>query len=178
LRKTIIIAALLALVAGAATVYARNDGAEHAHADIEGVGGSTLEGIARFVEDANGKVHVIVRLENAPPGLHGTHVHAIGDCGNNGLSAGPHYDPDGSASHGNPSDPVGSHHAGDLYNTQVNVAENGHGTTMTLAFTLSTGIRSVIARSIIIHANQDNYTNTPVNGGSAGRIGCGVIEED
>ena len=167
----------LGLTATGVTVYARNDGAEHAHADIAGVNG--LAGVARFVEDGEGTVHVVIKLKNAPAGLHGTHVHTNGDCGGTAFSAaGVHFDPDSSASHGSPADAIGSHHAGDLYNTQVNVAENGHGTTLTGALTVSGGVRSIVGRSIIIHANEDNYTNTPVNGGSSTRIGCGVIEAD
>lgn len=181
MRGTIAVVAALAVAALAAlatmSVSARNDGAEHARAEIHGLGG--LEGVASFVEDATGVVHVAVQLKNAPSGLHGTHVHANGDCGGTAFAnAGAHFDPDGSASHGSPADTMGSHHAGDLYNSQVNVAENGHGTTMTGALTLSGGLRSIVGRSIIIHANEDNYTNTPVNGGSASRIGCGVIVAD
>ena len=168
---------VVGLVAAAATTYARSDGAQHAQADIEGVNG--LTGVARFVEDGTGTVHVVIKLKNAPAGLHGTHVHANGDCGGTAYSAaGAHFDPDSSASHGSPDDAIGSHHAGDLHNTEVNVAENGHGTTITGALTVSDGLRSITGRSIIIHANEDNYTNTPVNGGSGTRIACGIIEAD
>jgi superoxide dismutase, Cu-Zn family len=177
--RTVVVVLALALLAVGGTVYARTDGGLRAHAEIHGVGGSSIEGSAKFVQDGSGTVHVIMHLKNAPPGLHGSHVHSTGDCGGTAAAnAGPHYDPDASASHGHPRDAVGTHHAGDLHNTQVNVAENGHGTTKTLAFTLEAGVRSIVGRSIIIHANEDNYTNTPVNGGSGGRIACGLIQAD
>ena len=30
-------------------------------------------------------------------------------------------------------------------------------------------------RSLVIHEANDNYTDTPENGGSKGRIACGVV---
>jgi Cu/Zn superoxide dismutase len=34
----------------------------------------------------------------------------------------------------------------------------------------------IVGCSIIIHADEDNDTNTPVNGGSGAQVGCGIIE--
>src|SRR3989442_12457160 len=66
------------------------------HANITGANG--LTGTADFYAIANGNGHmvkVIVSLQNAPPGLHGGHIHGVGKCeGPAFMTAGGHFDPD------------------------------------------------------------------------------------
>jgi Cu/Zn superoxide dismutase len=45
----------------------------------------------------------------------------------------------------------------------------------TTKMTVAEGDTSRAGRTIMIHANEDNYTNEPKNGGSGDRIACGLI---
>lgn len=137
-------------------------------------------GFARFVQVDTGGVQITVDVSGLPPGKHGIHLHEIGSC--NTLrdttgtptifgAAGGHFDPKMTMSHKGPD---GGGHAGDLPVLDVDDAGNAR-----LAFFDSAvdarGAQSIVGRAIIIHANVDNYTDTPMNGGSGARIACGEI---
>lgn len=108
---------------------------------------------------------------------HGLHVHSGGSCAattQDGKvvpagAAGPHYDPAATNSH---KGPQGAGHAGDLPNVKILNDGTGIMETTTSRFTLG----DLVGKTVILHANPDNYTDTPVNGGSGARIACGVIE--
>ena len=55
---------------------AGDGGATHATATIVDVSGAT-SGFARFTEDAQGRVHVNVKVAGLTPGIHGIHVHGV-----------------------------------------------------------------------------------------------------
>jgi superoxide dismutase, Cu-Zn family len=157
-----IAAAALPAFANPATASASvKNGAQHATAEIRnGAGG--LAGWAKFTEDGTGVVHVNVHVNGLAPGLHGTHVHAVGLCeGPLFTSAGSHYNPSG-ASHGA--------HAGDLPNLAVNRAGVGHLNSTTDFTSLS----ALAGRALIIHAGEDDLVTNPT-GNSGGRVGCGII---
>ena len=108
---------------------------------------------------------------------HGIHVHSGGSCAattQDGKvvpagAAGPHFDPAATNSH---KGPQGAGHAGDLPNIRVLNDGTGILETTTNRFTLG----DLVGKTVILHANPDNYTDTPANGGSGPRIACGVIE--
>lgn len=108
---------------------------------------------------------------------HGLHVHSGGSCAattQDGKvvpagAAGPHYDPATTNSH---KGPQGAGHAGDLPNIRILNDGTGIMEATTSRFTLG----ELVGKTVILHANQDNYTDTPPNGGSGARIACGVIE--
>lgn len=108
---------------------------------------------------------------------HGLHVHSGGSCAattQDGKvvpagAAGPHFDPASTNSH---KGPQGAGHAGDLPNIRILNDGTGIMETTTNRFTLG----DLVGKTVILHANADNYTDTPVNGGSGARIACGVIE--
>jgi len=152
----------------------------HAHANITGANG--LTGTAEFYEVANGNGHmvqVILNVQNAPPGMHGVHLHAVGKCeGPTFTSAGGHFDP-GPAGDTNP-DTNHPFHMGDLPN--LNVGPNGMGAfnVYTTRVTMGgpTGLFDADGSAIVIHANLDPGVPGAAGSGLSGgpRIGCGVIE--
>jgi len=174
-RGLAILVGLLAL-AGAAAVYAGNDGAEHASATLKNTAGEII-GEARFVEDATGLVHVNVHVKGLSAGDHGIHIHAVGACLPTFLAAGGHHNPLGHE-HGldNPDGP----HAGDLPALTVNPAGIGHLDVVTDRATLSPGTTTIFdadGSALVIHADPDDQVTDPT-GNSGARIACGVIQQD
>ena len=146
---------------------AGDGGANHAMATIVDVSGAT-SGFARFTEDAQGRVHVNVKVAGLTPGLHGIHVHGVGACGPDFNGAGAHHNPLG-LPHGE--------HAGDLPNLVVNVVGQGHLNATVENFTLSAGSTGAFdpnGSAIIVHALPDDFVTQPT-GGSGARVACGVI---
>ncbi len=139
-----------------------------AHANIAGANG--LTGSADFYEIANGgnghMVQVVLTVQNAPPGIHGVHIHAVGKC------EGPAGDPNPDTNH--------PFHMGDLPN--VTVAPNGTGmyNVYTTRVTMGgpVGLFDADGSAIVIHANLDPGVGGAAGSGISGgpRIGCGVIE--
>ncbi len=170
--------ALLALagLALAATAHAGGSGARHASAVLRDPAGQVI-GVARFTEDATGRLHVNVHAAGLTPGLHGIHLHAVGQCAPTFAAAGGHHNPLG-AQHGL-DNPNGAH-AGDLPNLFVNQAGVGRLTTVTDRATISAGPTSLFdadGSAVIIHAGPDDQVTDPT-GNSGGRVACGVIEND
>ncbi|XP_057475124.1 superoxide dismutase [Cu-Zn] 2-like isoform X1 [Actinidia eriantha] len=77
-------------------------------------------GTVYFTQEGDGPTTVTGTLSGLKPGLHGFHVHALGDTTNGCMSTGPHFNPC-SKEHGAPEDE--NRHAGDLGN--VTVVEDG-----------------------------------------------------
>ncbi|RVW17492.1 Superoxide dismutase [Vitis vinifera] len=76
--------------------------------------------MVKAVAVLNSSTTVTGSLSGLKPGLHGFHVHALGDTTNGCMSTGPHFNPAGKE-HGAPEDE--NRHAGDLGN--VIVGEDG-----------------------------------------------------
>lgn len=174
---------LIALLVGVAALVmtvgsVAASGATHASATIVNGVGTTI-GWARFVEDADGRLHVNVKVEGLTPGLHGIHVHGVGLCEGPAFgSAGLHHNPLG-ALHGL-DEPAGAH-AGDLPNLVVNVKGRGHLDVVSDRATLSLGGVSVFdgnGSALIIHALEDDQESTSGTGNSGARVACGVINSD
>ncbi len=148
----------------------------------------TQVGTATFTtEGAEVKVDVKV-TSGIPAGFHGMHLHSVGKCESNSvaptggapgafLSAGSHLQVDGRTGH-----PA----SGDLVSMFVSAAGTGETVTTSDAFTIS----DIVGKSIMIHANADNFANIPTRyapapdqetlstGDAGGRIACGVIEQE
>lgn len=170
IRISIALAALLVAMM-VSTVAA--GGALHATADLRDPTGGVV-GWARFTEDANGILHVNVQVRGLPEGLHGIHIHAVGQCSPTFAAAGGHHNPLGH-DHGLDS-PTGAH-AGDLPNLVVNGAGNGHLDATSDRATLSVGPVSIFdadGSALVIHFGEDDQVTTPT-GNSGSRIACGVI---
>jgi Cu-Zn family superoxide dismutase len=117
-------------------------------------------------------------LSDLAPGLHGFHVHENPSCGPKekdgkmvpGLAAGGHYDPTGAGAH---KGPYADGHLGDL--PALYVAEDGRATLPILAPRVK--VSDLKGRSLMIHANGDNYSDEPKPlGGGGPRLACGVVE--
>jgi superoxide dismutase, Cu-Zn family len=123
-------------------------------------------------DSAAGKLYIRADINGLPSNRQfGFHVHEKGDCSDNGMGAGGHFNPQGKA-HGR-SDST-DRHAGDL----PNLSSNGEGIAMfaftTDLLTVAPGPRSVANRAIVIHESPDDFKSQPA-GNSGKRIACGVI---
>ncbi|XP_050123685.1 superoxide dismutase [Cu-Zn] 2-like isoform X4 [Malus sylvestris] len=77
-------------------------------------GDSNVRGSLHFRQaSTGGPTHIQGRISGLSPGLHGFHIHALGDTSNGCNSTGPHFNPL-KKEHGAPSDK--ERHAGDLGN--------------------------------------------------------------
>jgi len=152
-----------------------------ARAAIKGSGGMT--GTATLYEISNSgnghMVQIILVVENAPPGMHGVHIHGTGRCeGPDFKSAGGHFDP-GPA--GNP-DPDVNHpyHMGDLPNITVGATGSGQFNIYSTRVTMGgpVGLFDADGSAIVIHQNLDPMVPGPSGSGVSGgpAIACGVIE--
>ena len=135
------------------------------------ISGSAAQGTVHFQELRDGAVEVRVDLTGVPPGVHGFHVHEVGNCGDNGNAAGGHFNPT-SMPHASPD--AASHHAGDFGNVTAGANGEVHHRFTTRSITVAEGARSVVGKAVILHANPDDLTTQPT-GNAGGRISCGVV---
>lgn len=137
---------------------------------VHPLGDSGVKGKVTFTEQVDG-VEIVAELTGLAPGKHGFHVHQYGDCSMmDGKCAGGHFNPDG-APHGSPLE--ARRHVGDLGNVVAD--ENGRAVYKRVDQLISfSGPRSIIGRSIIVHAGEDDLTSQP-SGDAGARVGCGVI---
>ena len=120
--------------------------------------------VVTFVADING-------LE--PNTSHGFHIHDLGDLSAPNLSsAGGHFNPTHEM-HGGPMSE--HHHMGDLGNLVSDATGHAHLEGTVPGVTLTVGDFGIIARSVIIHAKEDDLHSQPA-GESGARVAGGVIE--
>ncbi|KAK6146144.1 hypothetical protein DH2020_020013 [Rehmannia glutinosa] len=135
-----------------------------------------VSGTINFTQEGDGPTTVIGNLSGLKPGLHGFHVHALGDTTNGCMSTGPHFNPAGKE-HGAPDDE--HRHAGDLGN--ITVGEDGKA-----AFTIVdkqiplSGPHSIVGRAVVVHADPDDlgkggHELSKTTGNAGGRVACGII---
>ncbi|KAL0812835.1 hypothetical protein Bca101_069278 [Brassica carinata] len=111
-----------------------------------------VEGTIFFTQEGDGVTTVTGTVSGLKPGLHGFHVHALGDTTNGCMSTGPHFNPDGKQ-HGAPED--ANRHAGDLGN--VIVGDDGTATfTITDCQIPLSGPNSIVGRAVVVHADPDD----------------------
>lgn len=134
--------------------------------------GSNVRGLVMF-HAMDGQVMVHARLSGLKPnGEHGFHLHEKGDCASaDGTSAGGHFNPDAQ-----PHGPQGAaHHAGDMPSLKADADGNVDQHFALTGPSLAAGApASILGRSVIVHANPDDYTTQPT-GNSGPRLACGVI---
>ena len=139
-----------------------------ARAEMVSVNKSKTKGWVHF-QKTKEKKQVRVRAEITglkPNQKYGFHIHQYGDCRDNGKNAGGHLNPR-KTQHGSPDSE--EHHLGDLGNL---VADKKGKAVYDQVLKLC--MYKVGGRSVIIHANPDDFTTQPA--GNAGPyISCGVI---
>ncbi len=140
-------------------------------AQITPVKGQKASGTVTFTKVSDG-IRVVAVIDGLTPGNHGFHVHEHGDCGGTAAAhAGGHFNPT-KKNHGGPDSP--ERHVGDLGNILAN--EKGQGRYDRVDHLIAfEGENSIIGRSVIIHADADDFTTQPT-GNSGPRIACGVVE--
>ncbi|XP_042516385.1 superoxide dismutase [Cu-Zn]-like isoform X2 [Macadamia integrifolia] len=135
-----------------------------------------VSGTLYFTQEGDGPTAVTGSVSGLKPGLHGFHVHALGDTTNGCMSTGPHFNP-ANKEHGAPTDE--NRHAGDLGN--IVVGEEG-----TVSVNISdvqiplSGPNSIIGRAVVVHADPDDlgkggHELSKSTGNAGGRIACGII---
>lgn len=145
-----------------------------ATATIEPRSGNTELAGTLFLAEGDGTVTATLTVTGAPPGQHGAHIHAKGDCSApDGTSAGDHWNPT-SGTHGAPD--LATSHLGDLGNLTVDADGTGTLTIDNAKWSIGDGSATdVVGKAIVIHAAADDLTSQP-SGNAGARIGCGVIQ--
>lgn len=148
-------------------------GAEAVHdavAVLMPVGGSGVHGTIHFVQQGS-QLKITGKVVGLKPGKHGFHVHQYGDLTDleKGESAGSHYNPTGTA-HGRMTDM--QRHVGDFGNLVAD--EQGEAVVdLTDAVASLEGPHSILGRSLVVHAGEDQFTQPVGNAGA--RVAVGVI---
>ena len=141
---------------------------------VSSASGSNVSGTATFTPTSDGKVKMVLALDNLTAGEHAVHLHENGDCSAaDATSAGGHWNPTG-VDHGKRGE--NDYHAGDIDNLEV--GENGIGTLEMVVEGWSIGDgqdSDILNKAIIIHAHADDFTSQP-SGAAGSRVACGVIQ--
>lgn len=118
---------------------------------------------------------ITIQAGGLPPGWHGMHFHAVGDCSDPGkYELSKAHVNHTMAKHGllNPDGPD----QGDLPNLFVNADGSASAEVSTPTLLAGKdGLRDGDGSAIIIHANADDFTSQPI-GGAGARIACSVIK--
>ena len=125
------------------------------------------------LQSVDNGVRVVIAVNNVSPGKHGAHIHEVGDCSApDGKSAGGHFNP-GGHDHALPGGAV--KHLGDLGNITVDAQGVGALEFVIEGANLEDGKdNSILGRSLIIHADEDDGGQPTGNAG--GRIGCAELK--
>ena len=148
--------------------------AETFSAPIKNAKGDTIGALA-IRDGANALVlRVALQAGALPPGWHGMHFHAVGDCSDpKFMNSKAHVNHDQSK-HGllNPDGPD----EGDLANIFANQDGSANAEVSSeTALTGEGGLKDGDGSALIIHANEDDHTTQPI-GGAGDRIACGVFQ--
>lgn len=150
---------------------ARMTNVKEAIAIVHSLTNEAISGKIVFVKEGNG-IRIVGDVLGLKPGKHGFHVHEHGDCGGkDGAAAGGHFNPT-KTKHGGP-DSL-ERHVGDLGNLVANERGEAHYDRVDTMISFE-GENSILGRSIIIHADPDDYVTQPT-GNSGARIACGIVE--
>ncbi|KAK4413098.1 Superoxide dismutase [Cu-Zn] 2 [Sesamum alatum] len=145
-------------------------------------GADNVKGFIHFIQHTaagggeGGFTHVKGRISGLSPGLHGFHIHALGDTTNGCNSTGPHFNPL-KKDHGSPTDE--ERHVGDLGNI-VAGSDGVADISITDRQIPLSGQHSILGRAVVVHADPDDlgkggHELSKTTGNAGARVGCGVI---
>jgi superoxide dismutase, Cu-Zn family len=167
-------AALVAVSCGTGRQAAEKPQAS-AVAEVKGFLPNTMEGTLQFTEQGTEGLRIQGEIAGLLPNrTYAMHVHEFGRCANPD-APGSHFDPVESGRHGEPGASLGMRHAGDLPNITADAQGKAKVDVTTHVLGTGTSEFSVVGRSIVIHAQPDDYQTQPA-GGSGEKIACGVIQ--
>src|SRR6266581_3960926 len=133
--------------------------------------GNKVSGTVTFTEVADG-VQVHAEITGLTPGKHGFHVHEFGDCTTaDASSAGAHFNPT-KQPHAAPD--ATARHVGDMGNIEADTSGAAKLDYLDHNMSLSNDDRSIIGRSVVVHAKADDLKSQPA-GDSGARVACGVV---
>ena len=173
--RSLVVNLAAAAVAACAHVPGGTNKVAVAYATIAATNGDS-RGTAELFQDPDMIVHVRLQLHDLPPGEHGIHFHAVGQCDGSGAfaTAGAHYNPIG-RQHGLLN--IGGPHAGDAPNFTVAADGKADVSFTTDRVSLTPGSTTLFdsdGSAIVIHAAADDQTSQPA-GNSGARIACGAV---
>ncbi len=137
---------------------------------LQSTGGSGVSGWVQFTQQEDG-ILITAEVDGLAPGKHGFHIHELGDLRQgDGSGCAGHYNPT-KQRHGNPKWSV--RHVGDLGNLEADA--NGHASYSRVDALLHlTGPFTISGRSIIVHADEDDFASQPT-GNAGARVAQGTI---
>ncbi|KAK6638136.1 hypothetical protein RUM44_008561 [Polyplax serrata] len=139
-------------------------------------GNGRIHGNITFSQNDGGTVTIWGKVVGLPPGRHGFHIHETGDVTSSCSSTGAHYNPF-KKNHGALVDP--ERHVGDLGN--IIASPDGVALISITDNVISlTGPYTILARSVVVHADADDFgkgvfPDSSKTGHAGPRIACGVI---
>jgi Cu-Zn family superoxide dismutase len=167
--KTIVAAAAATVLLAACQTTPQEP--PRATAGLQPTKGNKTFGEATF-EQVGDKVKVVVFVQGLKPDQeHGLHIHEGADCSGDAMGAGGHFNPFGKP-HGRPG--TGERHAGDLPALKANKQGRANISVELDVITLTPGPGNIIGRSVVVHADPDDYKTQPT-GNAGARLACGVI---
>ncbi|BBH07582.1 copper/zinc superoxide dismutase 3 [Prunus dulcis] len=124
-------------------------------------GDSKVRGSLHFVQDTSGPTQVKGRITGLSPGLHGFHIHALGDTSNGCNSTDK------------------ERHAGDLGNVVAGPDGVAEVSLKDWQIPLS-GPHSILGRAVVVHADPDDlgkggHELSKTTGNAGARVGCGQL---
>jgi len=143
-----------------------------ATATIEPTKGNSAKGSVMFHQMGD-KVRVTADITGLTPNQkHAIHIHEGTECGDDGMKAGGHYNPEGHQ-HGLPTASDAMRHAGDFGNMQADASGKAHLDLTVDNISISGSKNPIMGHAVIVHAKDDDGSQPTGNAG--GRIGCGII---
>jgi Cu-Zn family superoxide dismutase len=171
-----LILALIATGAAFAVAAPGDRGGDRRSATLRDAKGKRVGTVVFRQEGGKGPITVQARVSGLPPGFHGFHIHAVGQC----------RPPDFMSAMGHLKQTGQNHpgHLGDLPVLLVNGNGTGRLVTTSDRFNIKT-LKDADGSAVIVHAGPDNYANvtrygtpdqTTLDTGDAGpRLACGQV---